>query len=85
MLSITWNRCSDVATTKRRSSSSNADAVENVEFLTLEEGRALLDAQARQYLHMSGEEFARRWRAGDIVDPDRPEVIRVSMLLPFAE
>jgi hypothetical protein len=53
--------------------------------LSLAEGRELLDKQARQYLRMSGEEFSRRWEAGEFDDnPDRPEVMHVAMLLPFA-
>jgi hypothetical protein len=38
---------------------------------------------ARENLGMSGEEFVRRWNAGDIPDPDRTEVLVVAMLLPF--
>jgi hypothetical protein len=48
-----------------------------------EEGRALVDTMARENLGMSGEEFVRRWNAGDIPDPDRTEVLVVAMLLPF--
>jgi hypothetical protein len=36
---------------------------------------------------MSGEEFLRRWDAGDFVDrvddPDHPEIMRLAMLIPF--
>jgi hypothetical protein len=53
--------------------------------LTLKEGRALLDKQARRYLNMSGDEFVKRWEAGEFDDdPDRPEVMRLVMLIPFA-
>jgi hypothetical protein len=53
--------------------------------VSLEEGRAILDRQARRCLNMSGDEFARAWDAGEFDDdPDRPEVIDVAMLLPFA-
>ena len=52
--------------------------------LTLEEGRALLDRQARRYLGISGEEFVRRYKAGEFANSDTPEVMRVAMLLPFA-
>ncbi|MBI4491419.1 MAG: hypothetical protein HY690_01325 [Chloroflexi bacterium] len=52
--------------------------------LTADEARALLDRQARRYLGMSGSEFVRRWDAGEFDgNPDRPEVMRVAMLLPF--
>jgi hypothetical protein len=54
--------------------------------LTLEEGRVLLDKQARRYLNMSGDEFVKRWEAGEFDDdPDRPEIMRVAMLIPFAK
>jgi hypothetical protein len=33
---------------------------------------------------MSGQEFVRKWEAGEIDDPERPEVMRVYMLLPWA-
>jgi len=53
-------------------------------FITPEEGRAILDQQARELLGMSGEEFAARWAERSIPDPDRPAVISVAMLLPLA-
>lgn len=52
--------------------------------MTPEEGREIVDRAARRELGMSGEEFLRRWDRGEIEDPDRPEVIRVAILLPFA-
>jgi len=54
-----------------------------IEFLSPEEGERLLDEQARRYLHMSGKEFVRRWKAKQIKDPDRPEVMQVAFLMPF--
>ena len=52
--------------------------------LSLEEGRKLLDKQARRYLNMSGDDFIKKWEAGEFDDnPDRPEVMEVAMLLPF--
>ncbi len=51
--------------------------------VTLAEGREILDARARRYLQMSGEEFLDRWRRGEFRDVDRPEVMRVVMALPF--
>lgn len=57
----------------------------DIQFLDKDEGMALLDRQARRYLDMSGEEFLRAWESGEFDDdPDRPEVIRVAMLIPFA-
>jgi hypothetical protein len=53
--------------------------------LTREEGLALLDREARRRLCMSAEEFIRAWDAGQFDDdPDRPDVMYVAMLLPFA-
>ena len=53
--------------------------------LTDEEGRALFDNAARFYLGISGEEFVERWDSGYYdEDPDRPDVVDVAMLLPFA-
>jgi hypothetical protein len=55
-----------------------------VQELTPEEGRALLDQAARYYLDMSAEEFLAAWDRGDFAaEPDRPEVARVAILLPF--
>jgi hypothetical protein len=49
-----------------------------------EEGRALFDRAARFYLRMSGEELLTAWHGGKFQDPDRPEVMAVAVLLPFA-
>lgn len=54
-------------------------------YVTRAGGKKLLDRQAKKYLGMSGPEFRRKYRAGEIEDCDRSEVIRVAMLLPFAE
>ena len=59
-------------------------AVEHVGELTREEGQALFDARARAALGISGEEFLRRWDAGEYANVDRSEVIRVALLIPFA-
>lgn len=57
-----------------------------IRVLDREQGKVLFDRQARRYLNMSGEEFIRAWEAGEFDDePDRPEVIRVAMLIPFAK
>ncbi len=54
--------------------------------LSRDEGRALFDRQARYHLGISGDEFIRAWNAGEFDDdPDRPEVMEVVMLLPFAK
>ena len=66
----------------------SADTVpedDSIEIMTREEGLALIDRQARKFLGMSGEEFLRRYRAGEIEDPHRLDVARVAILLPLAE
>ena len=68
-----------------RQTTESAESLEGVHFLTYQEGWEVLDRQARRYLDMSGEEFVEAWRAGKFDDnPDRPEVMRVAMLLPLA-
>ena len=55
---------------------------------TAKEGRDLFDYQARKLLNISGEEFLRRWDAGQyrhVADETAEEraVLRLVMLLPF--
>jgi len=53
--------------------------------LTDEEGWGLFDKAARFYLNISGEQFIERWESGYYdKDPDDPNVVEVTMLLPFA-
>jgi hypothetical protein len=52
--------------------------------LTLQQGKDLLDQRARHYLHLTADEFLRKWDAGDYRGDDRPEVMRVVMAIPFA-
>jgi hypothetical protein len=48
-----------------------------------EEADALIDGLAQHYLGMTGDEFRRMWEAGEFDDnPDRPEVMRIAILLP---
>ena len=49
-----------------------------------EAGRELLDEQARKYLGIGGQEFLRRWDAGEIDADEDPDVMRVAMLAGFA-
>ena len=49
---------------------------------TNQEWRALVDHAARYYLDMGVDEFLHAWERGEVKDPDRPEVLRVAMLLP---
>lgn len=51
---------------------------------SVEEGREIFDAAAQRHLGISGDEFLRKWDAGEFADdPDRPEVIEVAMLIPL--
>lgn len=53
----------------------------NYDYIDELEGMALLDAQAQKHLQMSGAEFLRLFAEGKLPDPDRAEVVRVSLLL----
>lgn len=68
-----------------KQSTNTAIEDDSIETLTREQGLKLLDRQARKFLGMSGEEFVRRYIAGEIENPCRLEVARVAMLLPLAE
>ncbi len=57
---------------------------DGTEYVSQREGAAILDQQARTLLGMSGEEFVRRYRAGEIEDADRSDVLCVAMLIPLA-
>jgi hypothetical protein len=59
--------------------------VQGVTYVSRREGAEILDRQARKYLGMSGAEFVRRYRAVEIEDADRTDVLRVAMLIPLAE
>ncbi len=50
--------------------------------LTDDEWWELFDKAAHRYLNMSGEEFVRKWNAGDFDGVDTTEVMQVYMLIP---
>jgi hypothetical protein len=54
----------------------------HIHVTTDQEWRALVDRAARHYLGMSADEFVQAWERGEFIDPDRPEILRVAMLLP---
>jgi len=57
-------------------------------YLSADEGRKFFNRRVRQDLNMSGQEFLKKWNAAEFGDPDnpyRPELMRVVMLLPFAQ
>lgn len=62
---------------------SDAHPLEVVE-ASREEGIEILDRAARQALGISGEEFLRRWDAGEYEESEDRAVARVAMLIPFA-
>jgi hypothetical protein len=64
------------------------DSMPGVHIATQQEGVALFDYQARTQLGISGEEFLKRWDAGEYAHPKDIEVAskvqRLAMLMPFA-
>lgn len=57
--------------------------------LTRAEGRVLFDEAAQRYMGMSGDEFLRRWDAGEYDEPkydtlEDINVMRMYFLIPFA-
>jgi hypothetical protein len=66
----------------------NLDGIPGIVQVTAEEGRELFDRKARETLGISGEEFLRRWDAGEYRPvPDTREgrkIGRLVMMLPFA-
>lgn len=62
----------------------DADPATDVRQVSAAEGERLLDEQARRYLGLTADEFARRWAAGELDPDDQPDVMRVAMLLPLA-
>jgi hypothetical protein len=57
------------------------------EVMSREDGRRFFDEQARALVGLSGDEFLRRWDAGDYADvaddPAHAPVMYLSMLIPF--
>jgi hypothetical protein len=64
------------------------DPYEGVHFAREDEARELFDQTARRELGISGEEFLRRWDAGEYFPvPDTPEgrkIGRMVIMIPFA-
>lgn len=51
---------------------------------TSDEGRRIFDEAARHFLNLGGDEFIRRWDAGEFAgNVDQPDVMAVALLLPF--
>ncbi len=77
-----------VATKKHEEEPFDQDEFPGIRFLTVEEGYAYFDRRSRELLDIPGDEFLRRWDAGEFrAPPDAPEdrkLNRLVMLLPFA-
>lgn len=73
---------------RRRPREAWRDSIRGVHVATEQEGRDLVDCQARKHLGISGEEFLAQWDAGEyrrIADPvEARKVQRLAMLIPFA-
>jgi hypothetical protein len=71
-----------------RADETSNDAIAGIDLMTPEEAYALFDRRARHLLHISGEEFLKRWDAGEYHPvPDTVEGRRVGelvMMMPFA-
>ena len=57
--------------------------VPKVRELSEDEARLEFDRQARRRLHMSGEEFLRRWDAGEFPDTEGFAVSYIASLIPL--
>ena len=58
------------------------EEIPEIDVLTPEEAWEVVDQAARRYLHMSGQEFVRKWDAGEFRgEPEQPGVEEVRMLL----
>jgi hypothetical protein len=59
-----------------------------IDWLDAAEGRAFFDQQAHAQLGISGDEFLRRWDAGELAaqidTPEWPAIRRLAALIPFA-
>lgn len=64
--------------------SSVLDDTDVIQYISVEEGKAILDQEARAYLGISGEEYIRRYIAADLADLDPSAVATVSHTLPLA-
>jgi len=76
------NAGTDMATTVEQTS-------DPMRAVTPDEGRAIFDHQARRLLGISGEDFLRRWDAGEyreIADtPGNLHLMYLALLAPFAQ
>jgi hypothetical protein len=71
--------------TTKKGTTKNGRERDGIRYITRTEGKRILDKRARETFGMSGEEFIRRYRAGDLAEFEHTDVIAVKMLIPFAE
>ena len=63
-----------------------ASHIPGVAFVTSEESCAMFDDAVRELMHMSGEEFTRRWNAGEYAEiVDKAEYRHILHLGSFVE
>ena len=67
--------------TRRRAPSNPDRTLPEPREMTAEEAAELLDREARRYFGISGEEFQRRFEAGEL-DVEAPHVWEVALMLP---
>lgn len=64
------------------------DEIPGVHFASKQEAGEMFEAEARKTLGISGEEFVRRWEAGDWQpvpdDTEGRKIAELSMMIPFA-
>ncbi len=62
-----------------------ANGHQSPKLITKSQGWQLLEREAQRSLGISANQFIKQWNRGDFKsNPDRPEVMRVAMLLPLA-
>lgn len=85
---VRWLPCWRAFMLYGRADRTTDDPIPGIDLLTAEEAKALFDRRARTLLHISGEEFLRRWDAGEyhlVRDTaDGRKVGELVMMLPFA-
>jgi len=60
-------------------------SIPGVDFISQEEGVKLFDELAHEYFGITGDEFIRRYRAGEIEDYCDSNVIMLAMIIPWTE
>jgi hypothetical protein len=61
------------------------DTIPGVDYISQEEAVRLFDERAHEYFGITGEEFIRRYRAGEIENYCDSNVIMLAMIIPWTE